>query len=400
MDWRSVWPGTFFRGGSLTTCKGEMILQWGLSCLRGLSKLVFRSRLVSKMLSRFGAVRSCIRRADSEAGYPARPDFLSGKSARLLGAVLILGALGLPKLVEATFAAPWVLACEKVYIIAVIAATVVFGRLAGQVTAAVAAVMTTVTLSSYRVVEFQFAPFLITLATFSSASFLISMLRRQYEYIRILRAEAERANFELIWGLVAAVEAFDPYTKGHSERVSRLARQLRKALGMDEQDLHTLEQAALVHDIGKIHIGRDVLLKPGALTPAEYARVKEHPKAGSEILRPLVSLRKAIPIVLHHHERLDGSGYPDGLKGSEIPLGARILAVTDSFDAMTSNRPYREAKSVPDAFRELRAGSGRLYDAEVVEAFGRVLEDYGFEIAPRDHGDGSTAHREVRPAIA
>lgn len=172
---------------------------------------------------------------------------------------------------------------------------------------------------------------------------------------------------ETIDSLVAAVDAKDSYTKGHQERVAGLVRIIGKNLNISEDDLVAIHQAALLHDIGKIGVSENILVKDGGLSDAEYDMVKKHSIIGAEILSPVKLLKEVIPLVLHHHERYDGSGYPDGLSGDEIPLGARIIAVADAIDAMSWDRPYAEAKSTAAVKEELVRVSGLQLDPEIVD---------------------------------
>ncbi|QNB47483.1 diguanylate cyclase [Thermanaerosceptrum fracticalcis] len=177
--------------------------------------------------------------------------------------------------------------------------------------------------------------------------------------------------------LLMVVNAKDRYTYGHSERVMHYASQIGTRLALWEWEIQELTVGALLHDIGKIEISREVLNKPGKLTPEEWEAVKQHPMWGADMIRPISSLGGAVDIVLYHHENFDGSGYPNALKGEEIPLGARILRVVDSFDAMTTNRPYKDALSMKQALEELNKYKGIHYDPEVVEVFTRYIIDTG-----------------------
>ncbi len=169
--------------------------------------------------------------------------------------------------------------------------------------------------------------------------------------------------------LISAIDAKDQYTHGHSERVARVSVILGEQLALSKDECRTLYLGGLLHDIGKIGIDDRVLNKPGKLTPEEFDHIKQHPRLGYEILRGVRQLEKILPIVLQHHEAWDGSGYPDGLRGDETPLLARVVAVADSFDAMSSDRPYRPG--MPEAKLEaiLREGAGKQWDATVVDAF-------------------------------
>ena len=173
--------------------------------------------------------------------------------------------------------------------------------------------------------------------------------------------------------LSLALEARDPYTRGHAERVTNYAIGIAKVLKLSKEDIHILKYSGKIHDIGKIAVSDLILLKPGKLTPSEKAQVELHSIKGVEIISNLKFLEPGIPIIKHHHERYDGMGYPDGLREEEIPIGARILAVADAFDAMTSERPYRSALTFEEAVEDLKQNSGRQFDPYIVDAFLRIL---------------------------
>ena len=174
--------------------------------------------------------------------------------------------------------------------------------------------------------------------------------------------------------LALMVEAREPYARGHAERVNMLANEIAVKMGCETELLRNLELAAIVHDIGKIVIPDHILFKPGNLTPAEHNEVKRHPIAAVEILRHADYFGDIIPIVESHHEWYNGKGYPNKLKGDDIPLGARILAVADAYDAMTCPRPYRSRLSNEEAFNILKKGSGTQWSPAVVNAFLQILE--------------------------
>lgn len=179
----------------------------------------------------------------------------------------------------------------------------------------------------------------------------------------------------ILFTLVNVIDAKDSYTRGHSERVTRLAVLLAERLGLSKEQINTLEKAAQLHDIGKIGIPEAVLNKPGALTNEEFEEVKTHSPLGEKICSPLKTLQPLLDIIRHHHERYDGKGYPDGLKGEEISIEARIIAVVDSYDAMASDRPYRERLSKEAIINNIKKGSGSQWDKNVAEAFLRILEE-------------------------
>ncbi|MBI2843464.1 MAG: diguanylate cyclase [Armatimonadetes bacterium] len=178
-----------------------------------------------------------------------------------------------------------------------------------------------------------------------------------------------------IQSLAAAVDAKDQYTCGHSERVTQYALSIAEAIHASPDTLNALKVAGLLHDLGKIGVPDSILNKPGSLTQEERTAMMRHPSIGGDILSRAPQLELIIPAVLFHHERWDGAGYPDGLVGERIPLIARILAIADAFDAMTSDRPYRKALSVEDAVIELHANAGKQFDPELVEAFVNSIPD-------------------------
>jgi HD-GYP domain-containing protein (c-di-GMP phosphodiesterase class II) len=174
--------------------------------------------------------------------------------------------------------------------------------------------------------------------------------------------------------LTATMEAKDPHTFGHSERVARTAVELGRELALGEDELSDLYLAGLLHDLGKIGIRDDVLCKPGPLTAEEYDHVKQHVVIGYRILAELHPIRNLLPAVLHHHERYDGGGYPEGLAGEQIPLLARVLAVADAYDAMSARRAYRKSLSPKQVEDTLKQGAGSQWDRRVVEAFLRCRD--------------------------
>lgn len=192
-----------------------------------------------------------------------------------------------------------------------------------------------------------------------------------------LYEDIEKSYYSTIRALARAIEVKDPYTHGHSERVTEYALIIAEAMRLDEREKQKLKYAATLHDIGKIGIAGRVLNKPGALTEEEYSHVKTHPLLGDSIIEPVEFLQEPRPIILHHHERYDGKGYPDGLKGEDIPLCARILSVADAFEAMRSDRPYRRALPLAEAVEELKRNGGTQFDPRVVRVFLTVLEAYG-----------------------
>jgi HD-GYP domain-containing protein (c-di-GMP phosphodiesterase class II) len=183
--------------------------------------------------------------------------------------------------------------------------------------------------------------------------------------------------FAAIQSLVNALEANDTFTKGHSERVTQLSLQLGQYIGLDYKELETLEHAAILHDIGKLGVDTLILQKRGKLTVSEYALIQTHPAIGNEILRPIGTLQDVRTTIIQHHERYDGRGYPKGLKGSEISLKSRILSIVDTFDAMMTDRPYRNALTIEQVFDELKTNSGTQFDPHVVQMFVEMIKSKG-----------------------
>jgi putative nucleotidyltransferase with HDIG domain len=198
---------------------------------------------------------------------------------------------------------------------------------------------------------------------------------RYAEDVRHLYQRMQRAICQSLLGLANALEAKDPYTRGHSERVGQWSQQLALVLGLPPADGELVAQAGLLHDIGKIGVPERVLTKRGPLAEDEWALMRQHPVIGAQITAPFEFLAAGAQAIRHHHERWDGTGYPDGLAGEAIPLSARIVAVADVYDALTTDRPYRAALPRGEAVAHLMAAAGRTLDARVVAAFvglGRV----------------------------
>lgn len=195
-----------------------------------------------------------------------------------------------------------------------------------------------------------------------------------------LYKELEQLLISTITALASAIDAKSPWTKGHSERVTRYAIEIGKEMGLKDEELERLRLAGLLHDIGKIGIVDVLLDKTEKLTGEELEHIKKHPRMGVEILAPIKQLGDVIPAILHHHERYDGNGHPDGLKGEDIPLHARILCIADSYDSMTADRPYRNSPGKEYAISEFKRFLGTQFDPKVVKAFLKVLERLNTEI--------------------
>ncbi|GAH06384.1 unnamed protein product, partial [marine sediment metagenome] len=177
-----------------------------------------------------------------------------------------------------------------------------------------------------------------------------------------LYQKIQDSYFEIVKALAQAIEVKDPYTHGHSERVMQYTVLIAQKLGLPEEEKESLKYATILHDIGKIGVRGIVLNNPNGLTGEEYDEIKEHPLVGEDIIKPIELLQPIRPLIRHHHEWYNGKGYPDGLSGENIPLGARILAVADAYDAMKSDRPYRKALTEETAIQELRQGSGTQFE--------------------------------------
>jgi putative nucleotidyltransferase with HDIG domain len=223
----------------------------------------------------------------------------------------------------------------------------------------------------------------------------------------------EKLMIGIVRAMINAIDAKDTYTRGHSDRVAAMAKRLAQHLGLNQTECEQIYMCGLLHDIGKIGIPDDILSKPGKLTNEEYDIIKRHPVIGYEILKHLQQLEYVLPGVLHHHEAVDGSGYPHRLVGDQIPLPGRILAVVDAYDAMTSTRPYRLCMAREKAERILNSGAGKQWDAKIVDAFFEILNDMHAicELTDRDlqvaaptftdmNQSGSNIEETIRMAIS
>ena len=190
-----------------------------------------------------------------------------------------------------------------------------------------------------------------------------------------VRLRLQGMDAESTRAMVAAIDARDPYTRAHSVSVAAYAEAIGRRMGLSAPVLASLRKAALLHDIGKIGVPDAILTKPGPLTADEYDTVKRHPEIAIEILGHLSFLEEQLPLILHHHERYDGRGYPSGLVGERIPVGARILAVADALDTMFSPRTYKPAYKIDQVRAELIAGSGRQFDPAVIQATLALLDE-------------------------
>ncbi|THE08869.1 HD-GYP domain-containing protein, partial [Bacillus timonensis] len=203
------------------------------------------------------------------------------------------------------------------------------------------------------------------------------LLTRFYGYVNALSTSYDQQMVGIVKGVIAALELKDPYTRGHSERVAKYALVLAKELGAySKEELKSFNYACLLHDIGKVNIPDSILMKPAKLTDEEYEIIKTHPVVGVDAVKSVEGLGTSLSIIRSHHERWDGKGYPDQLKGEDIPLNARITAIADAFDAMTSSRSYRGALPVEEAYNRIIQGQGTQFDPNLVELFKKVYPQW------------------------
>jgi putative two-component system response regulator len=201
------------------------------------------------------------------------------------------------------------------------------------------------------------------------------LLARVHSLLRLKRFTDELDNAEaVLFSLALTIEAKDPYTEGHCDRLSKYSVALGEKLGLSEDTRLALRRGGLIHDIGKLGVPEHILLKPGPLTPEERKIMEQHTVLGERICAPLRSFRHVLPIIRHHHEKQDGSGYPDGLNGAQVPLTARILQITDIYDALTTDRPYRKALPLEKAFAIMREEVKRgWWDGSILDEFEAVV---------------------------
>jgi putative nucleotidyltransferase with HDIG domain len=212
--------------------------------------------------------------------------------------------------------------------------------------------------------------------------FMVPLLLARYSFSKY--TETRDLFFGTVSALSQAIDAKDGFTRGHADRVSRIAGAIAREIGLNEKLVEQIELAGLLHDIGKIGVEDRVLMKPARLDADETELMRRHPIYGAAILEPSAVLRPLVPIVLHHHENFDGSGYPEGLKGDEIPIGARILIVADTYEAMTSDRIYRKAPGHDRAMEQLNKYKGTQFDPALVRALQTCIQRRGqdsFEVS-------------------
>ncbi|WP_043931269.1 HD-GYP domain-containing protein [Bacillus sp. EB01] len=207
--------------------------------------------------------------------------------------------------------------------------------------------------------------------------FCYIILNRFQSYVNAVKFSYDSQIVGMVKGVIATLELKDPYTRGHSERVASYALLMAKKIGKQSKDeLRSFHYACLLHDIGKVHIPDQILMKPTSLTKEEYEIIKSHPVVGEQAIATVEGLSSSIAVIRSHHERWDGKGYPDQLKGEEIPYLARIAAIADAFDAMTSSRSYRSALSVEEAYDRILNGKGTQFDPNLVEVFESIYPEW------------------------
>ena len=224
-------------------------------------------------------------------------------------------------------------------------------------------------------------------------------LVEKHREVERLYAELQDSYESSLQALVTALDFRDNETQGHSYRVVQYAVMVATEMGIGEPELTWIRRGAILHDVGKIGIPDSVLKKPGKLDPEEWAEMKRHPEMGYRMLQHIRFLEPALDIVMSHQERFDGTGYPRGLKGEDIPLGARIFAVVDTFDAMTSDRPYRKALGIEDACAEIKEWSGRQFDPNVAQAFLSLPVEAWREVRERVHHEVTALEEQVRKVL-
>src|SRR5258707_1978827 len=207
--------------------------------------------------------------------------------------------------------------------------------------------------------------------------------------LKLRTDELERAE-SVLFTLARSIEGKDPYTHGHCERLAEYSASLGEHLKLSEDQVTALRRAGIVHDIGKIAIPDSIILKPSGLSPEEWKLMREHPVVGERICAPLKSFRSVLPIIRHHHEKFDGSGYPDGLAGEAIPITARALQTVDVYDALTTDRPYKKAYSITDALQTMKQEVGKgWWDPQIFDQFERLVRSVTADFLSRGAGAGA-----------
>ena len=247
-------------------------------------------------------------------------------------------------------------------------------------------------LSAFLIFSYEFAG-IWSLLLFALPIFIVYRAHKLFE-------DMKTSHKETVAALTTALEADEPYTHGHSHRVAQYAVRIGRRLNLSPRELETLEYAGLLHDIGKIAITNEIVCKPARLSKDEFDILSSHPAIGGEIVEQMEFLRDASDLVRHHHERPDGQGYPDGLKGDEISLGSHILNLCDAIDAMCSNRPYRAALTLEQCVAEVERFRGSQFDARVVDTFVSLVRQGNFDLIEQSDDTALEIQRIVRDAAA
>ncbi|WP_429795322.1 HD-GYP domain-containing protein [Brevibacillus formosus] len=237
------------------------------------------------------------------------------------------------------------------------------------------------------------------MAAFITMSFVFHQYYDSMNKLQQKVEEVKTFNHKFLTAMAASIDARDRYTSGHSQRVAHWGREIAKDIGLSATKVEEIYVGGLLHDIGKIGIEDEILNKKGKLTPEEYDKIKQHTVIGYEIILQAGMFNELLPAIRSHHERIDGRGYPDGLAGDEIPLMARILAISDAFDAMVADRPYRKGLPVEEALQEIKRGSGTQFDPILAEHFIRIVHRLPCEELQSIIGIESIPQKQLQEAI-
>jgi len=237
------------------------------------------------------------------------------------------------------------------------------------------------------------------MAAFVTMSFVFHQYYSSLNKLQQKVEEVKTFNHKFLTAMAASIDARDHYTSGHSQRVAYWGREIAKAIGLPQEKVEEVYFGGILHDIGKIGIEDEILNKEGKLTPEEYDKIKQHTVIGYEIMQQAGWFNELLPAIRSHHERIDGRGYPDGLRGEEIPLVARILAISDAFDAMVADRPYRKGLPIEKALEEIRQGAGSQFDEELARHFIAIIDRLPKEELEAMIRQEDPTHRQLQEAF-
>jgi len=253
---------------------------------------------------------------------------------------------------------------------------------------------------SSRLVElYGFLALLPILSAFTIMGFVFHQYYSSLNKLQQKVEEVKTFNHKFLTAMAASIDARDHYTSGHSQRVAYWGREIAKAIGLPQEKVEEVYFGGILHDIGKIGIEDEILNKEGKLTPEEYDKIKQHTVIGYEIMQQAGWFNELLPAIRSHHERIDGRGYPDGLRGEEIPLVARILAISDAFDAMVADRPYRKGLPIEKALEEIRQGAGSQFDEELARHFIAIIDRLPKEELEAMIRQQDPTHRQLQEAF-